>query len=390
MKYLVFPLALTAALVTGLTGPGGTVHAKPNGHVSIKITAEPKAAVSGYPVRLVMSLENQSGLPLRFVNSGGPWRFFACKWIGLNGRAIRVPNTRWGMGRGTVIETRASSPNPIRPIHHIAAGKARLWGQAFPLSRFYDLTMPGTYRFRVATQRPIYLVDGPIHAYLRRGGRLHAVTLGRSLYLPSLEESMRRFSARGIVRMGRAYSNVLRVRVRPPERRRQLNSALAAAGPVLPEGNSAGPKGAVLSVVLLPNHGHAFSVLARVTICAVKKSQTVRLTGNPFVDFRRVLVEGPDGYNGDELVKKPKPHYIPIPDHQQVPLTAYGKWLLKHPPKKLPAKLYTLKPGVVYKYAVPINLSCQYDMSLAGTYRVRVELAHPKIWSNWIKVKVPQ
>ncbi|MGC8561378.1 MAG: hypothetical protein ACP5O1_11950 [Phycisphaerae bacterium] len=72
------------------------------------------------------------------------------------------------------------------------------------------------------------------------------------------------------------------------------------------------------------------------------------------------------------------------------PLTAYGRWLLKHPPKRLPEKNYKLKPGVVYQYAVPINLSCQYDMSQGGTYRVRVELAHPKIWSNWIKVKVSQ
>ncbi|MGC9261887.1 MAG: hypothetical protein ACP5I8_17665, partial [Phycisphaerae bacterium] len=107
------------------------------------------------------------------------------------------------------------------------------------------------------------------------------------------------------------------------------------------------------------------------------------------LDLRAIQVEGPDGYNGDELVKSPKPHYIPIPNHQQVPLTAYGKWLLKHPPKGLKAKRFTLKSGVVYKYAVPINLSCQFDMSLSGVYHVRVELAHPKVWSNWMDVEVP-
>jgi hypothetical protein len=117
--------------------------------------------------------------------------------------------------------------------------------------------------------------------------------------------------------------------------------------------------------------------------------EKLELTGNRLLDFRAIQVEGPDGYNGEELVPKPKPHYIPKPNHQQVPLTAYGRWLVKHPPKKLPEKTYDLKPGVVYKYVVPINLSCQYDMSLAGVYHVRVELAHPKIWSNWATVKVP-
>ena len=114
----------------------------------------------------------------------------------------------------------------------------------------------------------------------------------------------------------------------------------------------------------------------------------LRLAGDPQLDFRAVRVHEPGEYVRGTRVQLPKPHWVfpKLPP----PLTAYGKWLLKHPPKKLPAKLYTLKPGVVYKYAVPINLSCQYDMSLAGTYRVRVELAHPKIWSNWIKVKVPQ
>ncbi len=117
---------------------------------------------------------------------------------------------------------------------------------------------------------------------------------------------------------------------------------------------------------------------------------SLRLTGNRLLDFRAMKIEGPDEYNGGVLVKNPKPRYIVILNHKQVPLTAYGKWLLKHPPKKLPKKSYTLKPSVVYQYAVPINLSCQYDMSQGGIYHVRVELAHPKIWSNWINIKVPQ
>ena len=113
----------------------------------------------------------------------------------------------------------------------------------------------------------------------------------------------------------------------------------------------------------------------------------LRLTGDPQLDFMAVQIHEPGRYVRGIRVLLPKPHWVfpKLPP----PLTAYGKWLVKHPPKKLPEKTYDLKPGVVYKYAVPINLSCQYDMSLRGKYHVRIELAHPKIWSNWATVTVP-
>lgn len=36
-----------------------------------------------------------------------------------------------------------------------------------------------------------------------------------------------------------------------------------------------------------------------------------------------------------------------------------------------------------------INLSSQFDASISGVYHVRIELAHPKVWSNWRDVDVP-
>ena len=137
------------------------------------------------------------------------------------------------------------------------------------------------------------------------------------------------------------------------------------------------------------------------------------LCGNPFADFRRVEVTGPSFPGEFTLVRHPKPgenatpfvfpnptqvpprfkghkwYSVPFIRKNPTPLTAYGKWLAKHPPKGLKWKTYTLKPGVVYRYADPINLSCMFDMSLAGVYRVRVELAHTHTWSPWANLTVP-
>ncbi len=135
--------------------------------------------------------------------------------------------------------------------------------------------------------------------------------------------------------------------------------------------------------------GGPVSISVCIRAAKKKHDMVIRLSGDALVDIRAVQVVGPDGVAGDRLVSEPKPHHAPIPNWKPAPHTAYGEWLQMHPPKKLPGKTYDLKPGVVYKYAVPINLSCQYDMSLAGVYHVRVELAHPKIWSNWVTVKVP-
>jgi len=80
---------------------------------------------------------------------------------------------------------------------------------------------------------------------------------------------------------------------------------------------------------------------------------------------------------------------VPFIRKNPAPLTAYGMWLRKHPVRGLKRTAYTLKPGIIYKYIEPINLSCMYDMTLAGVYRVRVRLVHTNIWSPWAKITVP-
>ena len=136
--------------------------------------------------------------------------------------------------------------------------------------------------------------------------------------------------------------------------------------------------------------GTAPDVVHALFACTGRDPTLVRLTGDPLLDFARIDISGPSYTGQIAVAKKPKPHSEPIPNWKKVPLTTYGKWLAKHPVKGLKWKTYALKPGVVYKYAVPINLSCQYDMSLPGVYHVRVELANPHIWSPWMDVTVPQ
>ncbi len=115
----------------------------------------------------------------------------------------------------------------------------------------------------------------------------------------------------------------------------------------------------------------------------------LRLSGDPFFDFMPRM-GGPDGANGDELVKHPHPHWVPIVNKTAVPLTVFGHWLAKQKtPRSLEWRPYSLKPRAVYEYAVPINLGCRFDLSLPGVYRVRVRLAHSKVRSPWAKITVP-
>ena len=99
----------------------------------------------------------------------------------------------------------------------------------------------------------------------------------------------------------------------------------------------------------------------------------IRFSGDPVADFGRIQVTGPRPPNAYGLVRHLKPgqqgklyvpptpvppnlkgkwYLIPYPDRKAAPLTAYGQWLAKHPPKGPKWKTYMLKPGVVYKYAV--------------------------------------
>ena len=294
------------------------------------LTAGSREAPSGCPLVLTAHIRNLGKAPI-YISAGlGPLQFFSAR-AKLIGSHRPVPWLRDG------ILGREMNVNRFISVLVPPGKSVRFWRSA-AINRYFDMSTPGRYTIRFAA--------------------------------------------------GHIKSNWLRLSVTPP-------ALTVQAGGVpwnkVGQAAKAIKRSQRLQLVLKPVRGAGVSapVATMVFLRVGRRRAFVKSTGRAALDFRVLQVEGPDGYNGDELVKKPAPHYIPIPNHKQVPSTTYGKWLRNHLPKRLPAKRYTLKPGVVYKYAVPINLSCQFDMSLRGTYHVRVELAHPKVWSDWIKIKVP-
>ena len=296
------------------------------------ITSREHVRRSGYPFVLEVHLHNR-GKKLIYIPGGvGPLQFFNVQVKYLRRRG-RVPQLRAGV-LGHEMNVHAYWAVGVPP-----GGSTRFW-RAVEISRYFDMSIPGRYAIRFA--------------------------------------------------IGHLESNWLKAIIRPPVFRLPVGEILQRSPTLLiPLGGKVKDSMQVRLLSVAQAEKAQPEAVWVYILGDRSQREKLALTGNRLLGFNAIQVEGPDGYNGDELVSKPKPHYIPIPNHEQVPLTAYGKWLVKHPPKKLPEKTYDLKPGVVYKYAVPINLSCQYDMSLRGKYHVRIELAHPKIWSNWVTVKVP-
>ena len=216
----------------------------------------------------------------------------------------------------------------------IPPGHAQAFWKGVNFAKYYDMTMPGRYRLQIGAGK---IASNSVIATIKP--------------LPALPSQVT-LIVRGLRRKeGWPVGRRLRIRLRQTRQR----------------------------------HGPSVGVIA---FLAGARSRA-RLTGNPLVDYSAVSVEGPSGVHGDRLATEPQPHWVPIPNRSPLPLTLYGHWLATHPLKDLKWKTYTLKPGVVYKYATPINLSCRFDMSVPGVYRVRVLLAHTHIWSPWAKITVP-
>lgn len=350
----------------------------------LSVTA-PAKMVSGTMVPVRIKLTNRSRLPLRLNGSRGlelPELSFSLAGAS-RGPAGGVARSWRGLKFAKESHIPLSTPliGPSDPHLWLGPGRSTAWA-TLPLGRYYDLTLPGRYRLVLTTLHRLYLVEGEPKVYKVTQCKYPAVIY----WMPSEWWRPGRGSALGR-RLPPVMSQLTRITVLAPYRK-PPSAALAPAG--APGIRIAPPGGPGLTLLLadpdvkgpgpitvrafLEHNGHG--------------PMALRLTGDPQLDFRAVQIHEPGWYVRGTRVLLPKPHWVfpKLPP----PLTAYGRWLLKHPPKKLPEKNYTLKPGVVYQYAVPINLSCQYEMSLAGVYRVRVELTHPEIWSNWIKVKVPQ
>ena len=344
--------------------------------VSLVAKARPQYT-SGGKIVVRLMVVNHGKLPFCFE-----WPFRASYMLHFRARYgpgdLRSPGTAFG------VEKHPSSPifvgsgffqfqacMPGHTMDYWSIGGPRL-----PAGRFVDLTLPGAYRLQISTRFPPHLSK---HATVDKLNVM--VSLGANITL-SL-----RAAGPHLVTEGRMRSNWVKIKIVPPYQKLPPRALVPAKG-LGAKPSAAMKPGLRIELVKPVVKGPGPFAVHALFIDDGHKPITVRLTGNPLVDFKSIQVHGPSYLDRGFNAHTPRPHWVTtIP---AVPkFTAYGRWLLKHPPKKLPTQTYTLKPGVVYRYAVPINLSCQYDLSLYGHYHARVELANPKVWSNWKKVEVP-
>lgn len=376
MKLSILALLIAAAIFFApTTSAQAAVRLRAGAGISLKITAASKMVGSGYPVPLHVAVVNGSRLPLWFL-PGSPGRYFMLRASGVKGGGNLTPAGRlefkpvWG-GDFLMMETL------------VYPGHSASWSDPYPAAWLHDLSIPGIYRIRLVTRQPVLLVskatitvNGPAVSY--------TLVLPKSLSLGWV--STHRHPKSGFGSVGAAVSNFITLKVLPPDRAHEGSAFLKTVKAKPPA--EALPDQPCLWAVRLPS-SNGLPIQLYVYLRSGKVPLRIRLTGDPLVDFRDMQVDGPDGINGDELIKKTKPYNGPIPNWKPTPFTAYGKWLAKNPPMGFIFKTYKLRPGTVYQYAVPLNLACRFDMTVAGNYHVRLRLAHSKIRSAWTNVNVP-
>ncbi len=373
-RLIVIVLSITALLVRLAFGLAATVRdRKPY----LQIAAPTGRVASGGPVILPITVINPTRLPLR-LNSTSPLQDFdaAPSSKGPDGRIRPSRYGRWMVGS----LMSGGGPSTTTPLVKPQASLNLRAG--FPLGRTYDLSMPGRYTVRIVTQRPIYLVSRKTQITVRSGMR----TIGDHLFLAASGEVAPGGAAQSVAKSNKCVLTVVAPYGKLPPSALEPATRNLLPGPL--------PPTARLVAKAIPAKGGGMPVLLCVWLYTGAKPLSLRLTGNPLVDFRPTKVDGPDGRQGYGLLKTPKPHDGPLPNWKPVPLTAYGTWLTMHAPtKNLKAKTYSLKPHMVYQYTVPVNLSCRFDMTLpgnwGGSYHVRLRLAHSKLRTGWISVHVP-
>lgn len=374
-------LLVIAAFVFATLQAGASIIAASS--VKLVVGAETKHFTSGSMIPLRVSFLNSGKVPFCFVQSYPAYNTFLFTST-LNAAHTKVPPTSFGQKWSS---RRAFLPTHwLPPVQVVAPGRKAEYltkpvdGQIVPVGRFVDMTMPGIYRLRLITKYG--MVDDVAGAVHTMAGYRN-IGPHRFLLQDGFAFVAKRTSAAAQRLVIFVHSCSVPETISDVPLFKSHNQELSASG----------SRKSTTGLVLLPRYtlGAGGPRSVEVQLCNREgRPISVRITGNPFVDFRRVQVAGPDGLNGDHLVARPSPHYEPIPNWKEVPLTAYGKWLVKHRVSKgLKWKTYTLKPGVVYKYAVPVNLSCQFDMSLPGVYHVRLHLAGTKLKSGWVDVTVP-
>ena len=371
---------LTAAAIVFAALNVGCAAADPSATLAVK--TRQGHFTSGSMVPLQVSFLNRGKVPFCFVQMYPAYSTFLFDAT-MVAAEVRVPLT--------ILGRKWSGRHPFLPTHWLPpvqvvlpGGKARYrtnpyGGRYVCAGRFLDMTMPGIYRLRLVTKYGT-VKDPPGTVHSAKG----YAKIGAHQFL--LQDG---FAFRAVQSGGPLHGNLVTFSVMAPYKKLPSTALVKSHSHRLSFSYRKPASGILLWLGHVPPSPGPRRVEAY--LCNIDKgTQSVGFAGDPFADFRGTQVAGPDGLNGDHLVEMPKPHYEPIPNWKKVPLTAYGKWLAKHPVKGLKWKTYNLKPGVVYKYAVPINLSCMYDMSLPGVYHVRVELANPHIWSSWMDVTVPQ
>ncbi len=112
-------------------------------------------------------------------------------------------------------------------------------------------------------------------------------------------------------------------------------------------------------------------------------ARTIRLTGNPELDFAHCRTVGPCFGNSAHL----GPLYRRI-NNQPVPLTAYGKRIAKEHSGHLRWHTYTLGVGKLYEYWRPLLLNRRYDLSVPGPYKFSTRLANTRLHTGVMTIYV--
>ena len=365
-----------AAGVQPLTPAAGAVQG-----VSLRITATKTTWRSGAAVPVRATFVNHGKLPFVFTQEySARYTFVFRGKFGPQSKPAAATRfaKRWGR---RVLVSRSWAP----PLQIVAVGKkagyrcAPNGGRFIFAGRYLDLTMPGKYRIRLLTKYGMRKFAGDGRYITTAGGE----KFGRSLLLNQDTVGPPPYGKR-------IAGNWIGVTILPPYGH---IPKLALVKLRTLHGDGRDRSGIGLALVRSRVHSHVRgAILRRIRVDlfnTADRRRALRLTGDPLADFARIEITGPS-YPGEfTVVKLPKPHDVAFIRKSPTPLTAYGRWLAEHPPGRVKWKTYRLKPGGMYRYAEPINLSCMYDMSLSGVYRVRIELAHPRVWSNWVNVDVP-
>ncbi len=352
--------------------------------VKLEIRAQVKNFVSGSAVSVVASFVNSGKLPFIFT------QYYPAEFTFLPQAVVFSTNrptfsTNFGRKCSKIIFV---PRHWVPPVQLVMPGKSAQYftsprglNNIIPIGRFLDLTLPDKYRIRLVTKYGASKWRATAKIVTTNGW----VDVGNCIAL----DQDGAFVGHLRVGHGSIKSNLLKISVTAPYQKLPKGTLahLSIAEPKLPVNTPAG----IHIILIKPVATGPGPISIQAELFGSGKQPITRpFSGNPLADFGQIEVTGPSFLGESITVQKPKPHEVPYIHKRPAPLTAYGKWLAKHAPQNLKRHEYTLKPGIVYKYAEPINLSCMYDMSLSGVYRVRVRLKHSSIWSPWTNITIPQ